>query len=268
MSTSQPSAQNGGGGRAAEDAKLAAMPTPKMADGHPDLSGRWGGGGFGGGNATQRFDATGNYHNLRNDRKGSPVNQERDSGLDQRFIDNLPQYKPEYWDKVDSLDVNGNVEDTNFHCFPAGVPRMGPPTKIMATLTEVVFLYNQKNTWRLIPMNRPHDPINSKDQTYMGDSVGKWEGDTLVVDVTGFNDETWLAWPGYFHTNKMRVVEKLRREGNLLRYQVTVYDPDVLAQPWVMDERVMRLNTAPMVQIEDPPCVESDGANLYTKERG
>ena len=78
ISTSQPSAQYGGGGRADQDAKLAAMPTPKMSDGHPDLSGRWGGGG-GGGNATQRFDAKGNYHNLRNDREGSPVNQERDS---------------------------------------------------------------------------------------------------------------------------------------------------------------------------------------------
>jgi hypothetical protein len=145
---------------------------------------------------------------------------------------------------------------------------MGPPTKIMATPSEVVFLYNQKNTWRLVPMNRPHDPINSRDQSYMGDSVGKWEGDTLVVDVTGFNEETWLEWPGYFHTNKMHVIERLRREGNTLHYQVTVEDPDVLTQPWVMDERVMRLNTAPMVQIEDPPCVETDGANLYTKERG
>jgi hypothetical protein len=258
--TANVSAQYGGGGmgNAAENAKLAAMPTPKLADGHPDLSGRWGGGG-GGGNSTTRFDTAGNYHNLRNDRKGSPVNQERDSGLDQRFIENLPQYKPEYWDKVDYLDINGNVEDTNFHCFPAGVPRMGAPTKIMATPTEVVFLYNQKNTWRLVPMNRPHDPINSKDQTYLGDSVG---------DVTGFNDETWLEWPGYFHTNKMHVIERLRREGNLLHYQVTVEDPDVLMKPWVMDERVMRLNTNPMVQIEDPPCVESDGANMYTKERG
>src|SRR3954471_2608814 len=101
VSTAPVAAQYGGGGagNAAENAKLAAMPTPKMADGHPDLSGRWGGGGGGGGGAT-RFDATGNYHNLRNDRKGSPVNQERDSGLDQRFIENLPQYKPEYWDKV------------------------------------------------------------------------------------------------------------------------------------------------------------------------
>src|ERR1700760_3863502 len=68
----------GGGGNADQNAKLAAMPTPKLADGHPDLSGRWGGGGGGGGGAT-RFDAAGNYHNLRNDRKGSPVNQERDS---------------------------------------------------------------------------------------------------------------------------------------------------------------------------------------------
>jgi hypothetical protein len=267
MFTSHAAAQRGGGA-GPTIAALAAMPTPKLADGHPDLSGRWGGGGGGGGNTVQRFDAKGNYHNLRNDRKGSPVNQERDSGLSQRFIENLPQYKPEYWEKVDYLDVNGNAEDTNFRCFPAGVPRMGPPTKIMATATEVVFLYNQKNTWRLIPMNRPHDPINSRDQSYMGDSVGKWEGDTLVVDVTGFNDETWLEWPGYFHTNKMHVIERLRREGNVLHYQVTVEDPGVLMQPWVMDEEVLRLNTAPMVQVEDPPCVETDGVNMYTKERG
>jgi hypothetical protein len=267
VSSSHVAAQRGGGA-GPTIAALAAMPTPKMADGHPDLSGRWGGGGGGGGNAVQRFDAKGNYHNLRNDRKGSPVNQERDSGLSQRFLENLPQYKPEYWEKVDYLDVNGNAEDTNFRCFPAGVPRMGPPTKIMATSTEVVFLYNQKNTWRLIPMNRPHDPINSRDQSYMGDSVGKWEGDTLVVDVTGFNDETWLEWPGYFHTNKMHVIERLRREGNVLHYQVTVEDPDVLIQSWVMDEEVLRLNTAPMVQVEDPPCVETDGQHMYTKERG
>jgi hypothetical protein len=267
MSTSHVAAQRGGGA-GPTIAALAAMPTPKLADGHPDLSGRWGGGGGGGGNTVQRFDVKGNYHNLRNDRKGSPVNQERDSGLSQRFLENLPQYKPEHWDRVDFLDVNGNAEDTNFRCFPAGVPRMGPPTKIMATGTEVVFLYNQKNTWRLIPLNRPHDPINSRDQSYMGDSVGKWEGDTLVVDVTGFNDETWLEWPGYFHTNKMHVIERLRREGNVLHYQVTVEDPDVLMKPWVMDEEVLRLNTAPMVQVEDPPCVETDGQHMYTKERG
>jgi hypothetical protein len=244
VSTSHPGAQSGGGGgRATEDAKLAAMPMPKMADGHPDLSGRWGGGGFGGGgNATQRFDAKGNYHNLRNDRKGSPVNQERDSGLDQRFLDNLPQYKPEYWEKVDYLDVNGNVEDTNFHCFPAGVPRMGPPTKIMATPTEMVFLYNQKNTWRLIPMNRAHDPINSKDQTYMGDSVGKWEGDTLVVDVRKLDERTWFDHAGNFHTENLHVVERYSPiDRDHIQYEATMEDPGVFTRPWKISMPLYRI---------------------------
>jgi hypothetical protein len=262
--------QEGGGGQVggAELEKLRKMPTPRTADGKPDLSGWWGGGG-GGGGGPQRFDAQGNYHNVRNDRKASPVNQERDAGLNQRFFHNLPVYKPEHWERVDYLDINGNVEDSNFHCFPAGVPRMGPPALIFQSRDYVAFLYQQKNTWRVIPTDgREHHPINSKDQTYMGDAVGRWEGDTLVIDVTGFNDETWLGWPGYFHSNEMRVIERVRREGNVLHYQVTVEDPDVLAEPWVMDPRVLRLNTNPYTQIEDPPCVETDGENMYTKERG
>jgi hypothetical protein len=263
-------AQEGEGGGARPSATELNAPTPRMSDGKPDLSGRWGNGGgnFGGGAARNRFDATGNYHNLRNDRKASPVNQERDAGMSQRFFANVPMYKPEFWDRVDYLDVNGNAEDSNFRCFPAGVPRMGAPMKIMATPTEVVLLYQAKNTWRYVPLNREHDPINSRDQTYMGDSVGRWDGDTLVIDVEGFNEETWIGWPGYFHTNKMRVEERFRRQGDVLFYNVTVHDADVLAQPWKMDERALRLNKNPLVQVEDPPCVESDGANMYTKERG
>lgn len=262
-------AQEGDGGGARPSEVDLKAPTPRLSDGKPDLSGRWGGGAnYGGGVAQQRFDENGNFHNLRNDRKSSPVNQERDAGMSQRFFSNVPMYKPEHWDRVDYLDVNGNAEDSNFKCFPAGVPRMGPPVKIMATPTELVFLYQAKNTWRYIPLNRKHDPVNSQDQSYLGDSVGRWEGDTLVVDVEGFNEETWIGWPGYFHTNRMRVEERFRRQGNVLYYQATVYDPDVLMAPWKMDERALRLNKNPMVQVEDPPCVESDGAHMYTKERG
>jgi hypothetical protein len=242
------------------------VPTPRTADGHPDLSGTWGGGGGGGRNA---FDEKGNLDIKPNNRKNNPINGERDSGLSQRFGPNFPLYKPEYWDKVDDLDVNGNQKDSNFHCMPAGVPRMGPPIRILQTARDVVFLYRERNQYRVIPIDgRPHDKINADDQTYLGDSVGKWDGDTLVVDVVGFNDDTWLAWPGYFHTNKMRVEERLTRDGNTLKYQATVYDPDVLMQPWSPDMRTLRLNTNPTTQIEDPPCVESDSANLYTKERG
>ena len=177
-------------------------------------------------------------------RKNNPTNGERDSGLMQRRSNNQPLYKPEFWEKVQYLDENGNKEDSNFHCMPAGVPRMGPPNKIVQTPTEVIFMYNAKNAYRIIPTDgRPHDKVNSEDQTFLGDSIGAWEGDTLVVDVVGFNDTSWLGWPGYFHTNRMRVIERLRRDGNTLHYQATVEDPDVLMEPWVMNPRTLQLDT-------------------------
>ena len=244
-----------------------AAATPRMPNGRPDFNGRWGGGG--GGGRKPVIDANGNINMFGNYRKGNPTNGERDSGLEQRFGPNFPLYKPEYWDKVDHLDNHGNVEDSAFHCMPSGVPRIGPPMKIMQNDREIVFMYQQRNTWRVIPIDgRPHDPVNSKDQTFLGDSIGRWEGDTLVVDVVGFNDTSWIGWPGYFHTSDMRVEERLRREGNTLHYQATVYDPEVLVQPWAMDPRRLNLNTSNAAYIEDPPCIETDGANLATRERG
>jgi hypothetical protein len=269
--TANGAAQTAGGrGAGAGPAQAQNMPTPRMADGHPDLNGAWGGGGGGGGGrGDSPFDEKGNLRLEGRYRKGNPVNGERDSGVGQRFGPNFPVYKAQYWDKVDSLDVNGNVQDSNFHCMPAGVPRMGPPIRIVQGPKDVIFLYREKNQYRIIPIDgRPHDPVNSNDQTYLGDSVGHWDGDTLVVDVVGFNEETWLGWPGYFHTNKLHVTERLTRQGNTLRYQATADDPDVLMKPWAMDPRNLNLNTNPTTQIEDPPCVESDSANLYTKERG
>jgi hypothetical protein len=269
MMTSSIAAQNGGGGRAAGPAQTQNVPTPRTPDGHPDLSGAWGGAGGGGARDGSPFDEKGNLRLAGRYRKGNPVNGERDSGISQRFGPNFPLYKPQYWDKVDFMDVNGNVQDSNFHCMPAGVPRMGPPVRILQTARDVVFLYREKNQYRIIPIDgRPHDPVNSMDQTYLGDSVGHWEGDTLVVDVVGFNSETWLGWPGYFHTNKLRVNERLTRQGNTLLYQATADDPDVLLKPWAMNPRTLQLNTNPTTQIEDPPCIESDSANLTTKERG
>jgi hypothetical protein len=106
---------------------------------------------------------------------------------------------------------------------------VGPPTKIVQTADEVIFLYaqggagTQPTDFRVIPTDgRKHDPVRAKDVTYYGHSVGRWEGDTLVVDSVGFNDITWLDKGGYFHSDKMRVLERFRREGNVLHYQVTV----------------------------------------------
>jgi hypothetical protein len=103
----------------------------------------------------------------------------------------------------------------------------------------------------------------------MGDSIGTWDGDTLVVDVVGLTGETWLAWPGYFHTNNIHVVERFTRRGNTLTWQATVEDPEVLMRPWVMNPVTLRLNPNPKAfMVEDLPCEERDLQHMVTKERG
>lgn len=276
--------------------KASSVPTPRTPDGKPDLTGRWGGGGGGGGQeggltaidpkqgelvfdnfsdyekalAAGKVSASAKLVGRRPGyRHGNNLYSERDSGFTQRAVANPPLYKPEFWERVQRLDVNGNKEDSVFVCMPAGIPRMGPPMRIVQTPTDIIFMYGARNTWRVIPTDgRPHDPVNSEDQTFMGDSVGRWEGDTLVVDVVGFNDISWLGWAGWFHSNEMRVVERFRREGNTLRYEVTVDDPTVLMEPWVMEPRTLNLNTTNALYLEDPPCLETDLPHMVTKERG
>jgi hypothetical protein len=254
-------------------------PTPRMTDGHPDLNGWWGGGGgFGGGRTLADLtDEKGNITLQLNARpEGSALgtasgqlatNFERDSGIGQRADPNKPIYKAEFWDKVQYLDVNGNAEDPTFSCGPAGVPRMGFPNKIVSNPNEVVFLYDTENTFRWIPINKSHNA--DRDATYKGDSVATWDGDTLVIDTNNFNDQTWLGWPGYFHSDELRVVERLTRTGNAIKYEVTVEDPKVLMKPWVWNPRTLRVNTDPKAAFwEDPPCDDKDLEHIVTKERG
>jgi hypothetical protein len=96
----------------------------------------------------------------------------------------------------------------------------------------------------------------------MGDSVGHWEGDTLVIDVTGFNDETWLAPGGYFHSEALHVTERITRQGNTMRYQATVEDPDVLIKPWVMNPKMLNLGGADDALVEDVPCKDMDQSHM------
>jgi hypothetical protein len=250
--------------RAGQDGPSVA--TPRTADGRPDLSGLWNASGA---RAVQETDEAGNVITSNNIvRGGTPVNAERDAALRRRMDPNRPIYKPEFWKKVQDLDYNGNTEDPTFSCMPAGVPRMGPPNKIVQTSDEVIFLYESKNQFRVIPTDgRPHDPLKSQDLTLMGDSVGHWEGDTLVVDVIGFVDTSWLDIHGYFHSEDMHVTERLRREGNTLHYQATVEDPTVLQKPWVRNPVRLQLNTDPKIVLwEDPPCFDIDLPHIVDKE--
>jgi hypothetical protein len=151
--------------------------------------------------------------------------------------------------------------DTALQCQPPGVPRIGPPHKITQTAREVVFLYDDMNGpfFRIVPTDgRAHRPAAWRG--YLGDSIGKWEGDTLVVETTNFNEDTWLIDNGAFHTKDLRVVERLRRTGDKLEYRVTSYDPAVLAEPWEGRVRNLQITDA---QIEEPVrCEDRDLSHI------
>lgn len=168
-----------------------------------------------------------------------------------RFGPNRPLYKPEHWDRVQQLDMWTNREDPVMTCQPLGIPRQGAPRRIVQTENDIIFFYGQYadggggyGEYRIMPTDgREHEEERTLETKYMGYTVGHWEGDTLVLDSIAFNDQTWLARGGFFHSDQMRVVERFTRSGDEILYEVTVEDPVVLVEPWVMTPRVLRLST-------------------------
>ncbi len=170
---------------------------------------------------------------------------------------NFPKYKPEFLAKVADLSKRQVEVDTALQCQPPGVPRIGPPVKIVQTAREVVFLYDDVNGsfFRIIPTDgRPH----RKDlpASYLGDSIGRYEGDTLVVETVNFNEETWLTDNGAFHTKDLKVVERLRRVGDTIQYEAVAHDAAVLVEPW--KERTQSLWLTDREIEESPRCEDRD----------
>jgi hypothetical protein len=123
-------------------------------------------------------------------------------------------------------------------CMPLGVPgsfNVPYPFQIIQAPKVITIFYEYPNTFRIIPTDgRPHP--DDVDPTWMGNSVGRWEGDTLVVDTVGLNTKTELN--GYRHSEDMHVVERFQRaENGDLQYEVTIEDPSLFTKPWVMPAR-------------------------------
>jgi hypothetical protein len=233
------------------DAPIAKAATPRLGN-RPDLSGVW-----------QYTDWIGNYMGGGGRRCGPTqakgcnrsVNQTEDFELysPSRFGQlNTPVYKAELWDKIQQLDMWTNKYDPVMTCQPLGVPRQGPPRRIYQSENDVTFLYfggdagGGYGEYRIIPTDGRKHPENAAfDATYMGVTVGRWEDDTLVLDSIGFIDTTWIGRGGFFHSSEMHVVEKFRRDGDTILYDVTIEDPEVLLEPWVFPTRVLRRNTNP-----------------------
>ena len=184
-----------------------------------------------------------------------------------RLDPNQPIYKPEYWDKVIELDQWTNRDDPVMTCIPLGHPRHRSARADLPHRADITMFYRGGldggggyPDFRMIPLNgQPHDPQRALQYTYMGYTVGRWEGDTLVLDSIGFTDETWLGRGGKFHSDQMRVIEKFTRKGNTMLYEVTVEDPVVLVEPWVMNPRTLRLaNNPAIVAAERGSCTDTE----------
>jgi hypothetical protein len=171
-----------------------------------------------------------------------------------------PSYKTEMQAKVKEMDDNQSRTDGTFYCGKPGVPRIGPPRKIVQTASEFIFLYEDMSgdQYRIVPLNGKHNP--DADPSFNGDSIARWVGDTLEVESVNFVDNTWFGERGYIHSDAMNVTERLWKQGENLAYQVVVDDPKVLTEPWVMAPRIIRPSTEPL--LESAACVEDDGHRL------
>ena len=153
---------------------------------------------------------------------------------------------------------NDLYNDPEPHCFPSGVPRQMyvMPYQILQIDSHVLILYEYVHARRIITMNKPHTTTNV--HFWQGDSVGRWEGDTLVIDSDHFTDKTWLDMDGNFYSENAHVVERLTLVGaNTIQYQATFDDSSVFTRPWTMQVMIRR-ETDAGYQIFESACHEDN----------
>jgi len=129
--------------------------------------------------------------------------------------------------------ANLGKDDPEAQCLPAGVPRISPfPQKFVQTPTLIVILdEGNVHSYRQLFLDGRGHPKNM-DPLWMGDSIAKWDGDTLVVDTTGFNDKTWLTGQGVPHSEELHVIERYRRpDFGHLDDEITLEDPKAFTKP-------------------------------------
>jgi hypothetical protein len=172
-------------------------------------------------------------------------------------------YKPEALAKRDENRKKWPQNDPEVKCYLPGIPRatyMPYPFQIIQGGGDILFAYEYDSANREVYMsNHQKPPVD----TWMGWSNGHWEGDTLVVETTGFNDMTWLDRAGDYHSGSMKVTEKFTLEGeNTLRYSATIEDPEVFSRPWTISMPLYR-RLEPNAQILEFKCVPFVEELLY-----
>jgi hypothetical protein len=172
-------------------------------------------------------------------------------------------YTPEALARKQENAAHWIDRDPELKCYLPGIPRamyMPYPFQMTQSTTKIQMAYTFTNAARTIHLDKVEGP---PDDTWMGHSVGRWEGDTLVVDVTNFNDKTWFDRAGNFHSDALHVVERFTPiTADALRYEVTVEDPKVFTRPWKIAMPIYR-RLEPNIQLLDYPCIEFAEEFLY-----
>jgi hypothetical protein len=177
-------------------------------------------------------------------------------GKDQKGAGELP-FTPAGADNFKNYDVS--KFDYTGHCLPFGLMRSmnvgGYPIQVMQYGNYVALLFEQSNWFHVVPMGRDHaKPLEA---TWYGDSVGKWDGDTLVIDTIGFNGKTRLDTVGHPHSDQMHIVERLKlTDADHIAYQVTVEDPKNYTRPWTNTRTFWRMK--PGQELIEYSCEENN----------
>jgi len=156
---------------------------------------------------------------------------------------------------------NDSRDDPEAFCLPPGVPRYTGtpyPFQLIQLPDRVVILYEgASHMYRTVFMNKPHTPEADLNPTWMGESVGHWDGnDTLVVDTVGFNGRTWLDYNGHPTSEKLHVIEKFTRPDSLtMRYEATIEDPTFYTKPWTTSFFV---KFRPGWELQEYVCLENN----------
>ena len=222
----------------AAQSRGASRPAPRMPDGKPDFTGVYQGG------TTRPGDWE---FQVPSDQPGVPTAATQAVATSQARRDPVP-FQPWAREKAQEFLNMRSINDPTSRCLPGPSPRSNSvslfPIQFIQTPQQIVILYEYFNVFRLIPLDQKSHP-DDLEPSFLGHSIGRWEGNTLVVDIVGFNDKGWVLSGGVFHSDALHITERYTRvDYDTIHYEATIEDKKVLTAPFKTSTTMMlRENT-------------------------
>jgi len=211
----------------------AVRPAPRTLDGKPDFTGVYQGG------SSKRGDWD---FQVPSDQPGVPTAATQAAVTSQARRDPIP-FQPWAREKAQEYVNLRSINDPTSRCLPGPSPRANSvalfPIQFVQTPKQIVILYEYFNVFRLIPLDQKSHP-DDLEPSFLGHSIGHWEGNTLVVDIVGFNDKGWVLSGGIFHSDALHITERYTRvDYDTINYEATIEDKKVFTQPFKTSTTMM-----------------------------